>query len=47
LDAWIASQPDPKPSCPEAIRRLVEKALEADGAAATIATEDLNASNDE
>jgi hypothetical protein len=28
LDAWIASQPDPKPSRPEAIRRLVEKALE-------------------
>jgi hypothetical protein len=27
IDAWISSQPDPKPSRPEAIRRLVEKAL--------------------
>ena len=27
IDAWIAAQPDPKPSRPEAIRRLVEKAL--------------------
>jgi hypothetical protein len=29
LDAWIAAQPDPKPSRPEAIRRLVEAALAA------------------
>ena len=28
LDAWIAKQPDPKPSKPEAIRRLLGKALE-------------------
>ncbi len=27
LDTWIASQPDPKPSRPEAIRRLVAEAL--------------------
>jgi hypothetical protein len=27
LDAWIETQPDPKPSRPEAIRRLLEKAL--------------------
>lgn len=27
LDKWIAQQPDPKPSRPEAIRRLVEKGL--------------------
>jgi hypothetical protein len=27
LDAWIADQPDPKPSKPEAIRRLIEVAL--------------------
>lgn len=27
LDSWIAAQPDPKPSRPEAIRRLIEKAL--------------------
>lgn len=28
LDAWIAAQPDPKPSRPEAIRRLLERALD-------------------
>ena len=28
LDAWIAKQPDPKPSKPEAIRRLLWEALE-------------------
>jgi hypothetical protein len=28
LDRWRADQPEPKPSRPEAIRRLVEKALE-------------------
>jgi len=27
LDAWIIAQPDPRLSRPEAIRRLVEKAL--------------------
>lgn len=27
LDAWRAAQPYPKPSRPEAIRRLLEKAL--------------------
>jgi len=27
IDAWIARQPDPKPSKPEAIRRLVGQAL--------------------
>ncbi len=27
LDAWIASQPEPRPSRPEAIRRLLEQAL--------------------
>jgi hypothetical protein len=27
LDAWIAEQPEPKPSRPEAIRRLLVKAL--------------------
>ena len=27
LEAWIADQPDPKPSKPEAIRRLVAVAL--------------------
>jgi hypothetical protein len=27
IDQWIAVQPKPKPSRPEAIRRLLEKAL--------------------
>jgi hypothetical protein len=27
IDTWIATQPDPKPSRPEAIRRLIEKAI--------------------
>lgn len=27
LDAWISDQRDPKPSRPEAVRRLVAKAL--------------------
>jgi hypothetical protein len=27
IDQWIEGRPDPKPSRPEAIRRLVEKAL--------------------
>lgn len=27
LDAWIAAQPDPKPSRPEAIRRLAQLGL--------------------
>jgi hypothetical protein len=30
LDAWIAAQPEPKPTRPEAIRRLVEQALRDD-----------------
>jgi hypothetical protein len=28
LDAWIEAQPDPKPSRPEAIRQLLDKALQ-------------------
>jgi hypothetical protein len=27
LDAWIAARPEPRPSRPEAIRQLLEKAL--------------------
>jgi predicted RNase H-like HicB family nuclease len=27
LDAWIAEQPEPRPSKPEAIRRLIADAL--------------------
>ena len=29
IDAWISRQEDPKPSRPEAIRRLVDQALAA------------------
>ena len=28
LDFWISARPDPKPSRPEAIRRILEKALQ-------------------
>jgi hypothetical protein len=31
LDTWIAAQPDPKPSRPEAIRRLLTAALDPKG----------------
>jgi hypothetical protein len=31
VDEWIAHQPEPRPTRPEAIRRLVEKGLAADG----------------
>lgn len=31
LDAWIAAQPDPKPSRPEAIREAVSEHLKAKG----------------
>jgi len=47
LDAWIAAQPTPRPSRPEAIRRLISEALGKITDAGTIAGEDLNASNDE
>jgi len=30
IGAWIDSQPDPKPSRSEAIRRLIDKGLQAD-----------------
>jgi len=30
LNAWIERQPEPKPSRSDALRRLVEKGLEAD-----------------
>jgi len=31
LKAWIERQPEPRPSRSEALRRLVEKGLEAEG----------------
>lgn len=34
LDAWIARQPDPKPTRPEAIRRLIEAGLRTDSISA-------------
>jgi hypothetical protein len=51
LDEWISRQPDPKPSRPEAMRRLVEKGLASDGVSSAtvgaILSDELNASNDE
>lgn len=48
VDAWIAAQPDPKPSRPEAVRTLVEAALPHNlTRGETIPLGDLNASNDE
>jgi hypothetical protein len=35
LDAWIEAQPDPKPSKPEAIRRLIAAALDNGGQPST------------
>ena len=46
VDAWIASQPEPRPARPEAIRRILADALGGTDAG-SIAAEDLNASNDE
>jgi hypothetical protein len=46
LDAWISKQPVPKPSRPEAMRRLVAEALGKPADAGSVAA-DLNASNDE
>ena len=46
LDAWIASQPEPRLSRADAILSILAQAL-ADVGAASIPVEDLNASNDE
>jgi hypothetical protein len=32
IDAWIERQPDPKPTLPEAFRRLADKALACESA---------------
>jgi hypothetical protein len=45
LDAWIAAQPEPRPSRPEAIRRILAQALAP--AARSLPVDELNASNDE
>jgi hypothetical protein len=47
LDAWIAAQPEPRLTRPEAIRRLLVEALGKQADPGSIAAEDLNASNDE
>ena len=47
VDAWIAAQPEPRPTRPEAIRRLLAEALGKTPCTGSIAAEDLNASNDE
>jgi Arc/MetJ-type ribon-helix-helix transcriptional regulator len=33
IDAWITAQPEPRPSRPDAIRRLLAEALAGEGAA--------------
>jgi hypothetical protein len=38
LDAWASSRPEPQPSRSEAIRRLVERALAAEGVASATVT---------
>jgi hypothetical protein len=47
LDVWIAAQREPRPTRPEAIQRILAKALAQADDAGSIAAEDLNASNDE
>ena len=47
IDAWIAAHPEPRPSRPEAIRRILAEALGKPVDAGSIAAEDLNASNDD
>jgi len=44
LDAWIAAQPDPKPSRPEAIRRLVEAGLAQDNSLSRLYRDTLQTS---
>ena len=46
LDSWIAAQPEPRPSRPQAVARLLTEAL-GGTEAGFIAVEELNASNDE
>jgi len=40
VDAWVATRPEPRPTRPEAIRRLVEKGLSADSVGNTDASLD-------
>jgi hypothetical protein len=47
VDAWIAAQPEPRPSRSEAIERLLAEELAKEAAARAIPAHDLNASNDE
>ncbi|NUJ81163.1 hypothetical protein HUN39_14185 [Methylocystis sp. FS] len=49
IDGWIAAQPEPRPSRPEAIRRLLEKALteRPRDTGAFIPIEDVTSENDE
>ena len=47
VDAWIATQPEPRPSRSEAIERMLAEALAREAAARAIPAHDLSASNDE
>jgi hypothetical protein len=47
LDEWIAARAEPRPTRPEAIRRILAEALAKTASADSIPIEELNASNDE
>jgi len=47
LDAWIAAHSEPRPTRPEAIRRILAEALAKTVHTNSIPVEELNASNDE
>jgi hypothetical protein len=46
VDAWIAAQPEPRPSRAEAIERLLAEELAKEAAARAIPAHDLNASDE-
>jgi hypothetical protein len=46
LESWIARQPDPKPSRPEAIRRLLAERLAQGRTSKSIKVQDLTSQND-
>jgi len=47
IDAWIAAQPEPRPSRSEAIRHLLAEALAKEAEARAILAKDLKTSNED
>ena len=47
IDAWIAAQPEPRPSRSEAIRHLLAEALAKEADARAILAKDLKTSNED